>query len=58
VAPADGVVVALDPDIPPRRQRVTIIASSTVVAQNAASAGDSSCPVSAVVSLIWTSPTG
>ena len=27
VAPADGVVVALDPDIPPRRQRVTIIAS-------------------------------
>ena len=27
LAPADGVVVALDPDIPPRRQRVTIIAS-------------------------------
>ena len=27
VAPADGVVVALDPDIPPLRQRVTIIVS-------------------------------
>ena len=27
VAPADGVVVALDPDIPPLRQRIAVIAS-------------------------------
>jgi penicillin-binding protein 1C len=33
VAPADGTVLALDPDIPPRLQRVRLVASAVADAE-------------------------